>query len=154
MQNTELAVKTSENEVPGRGETITAGDYKVSYSVGPAKGLYEFSSGKLEWKEPEEANTHLDVLVTDAKDGRFIPGLSINATLIDRRGSQAAAAHLPFVWHPERNHYGANVKVPESGDYVLQLHIFPATFTRADKEEGKRYIVDADVTFEGVHVDV
>lgn len=153
MQNTELAVKTGETTMPGRGEKIVTGDYEVSYSVGPAKGLYEFSTGKLEWKEPEDANAHLDVVVKDAKDGRFIPGLHLNATLIDKRGGKAAGTHLPFVWHPERDHYGANVKVPQSGEYTLQVHIFPATFTRADKEAGKRYTVDADVSFENVHID-
>lgn len=130
------------------------GDYKISYRVGPAKGLYEFSAGKLEWKEPGEENVHVDVLVHDAVDGRFVPGLHIVATLLDSRGGQAASAHLPFVWHPDENHYGANVKVAESGTYLLQVHVFPATFTRADKEQGKRFITDVHVQFENVRVDV
>lgn len=154
MQNTELAIKTGETTTREGRPKQTAGDYQVSYNVGPAKGLYQFTAGKLEWKEPQEENVHLDVFVEDAQDGRFIPGLSLNATLLDKRGGRAAATHLPFVWHPERYHYGANVKVPESGEYVLQVHIFPATFTRADKEHGKRYVADADVQFEDVRIDV
>src|SRR5690348_11372237 len=50
MQNTELAVKTGET-AGGAWEKKTAGDYEISYRIGPAKGLYEFSAGKLEWKE-------------------------------------------------------------------------------------------------------
>lgn len=154
MQNTELAIKTGEVSTTGGEPKKTAGDYAVSYSVGPAKGMYEFSAGKLEWKEPQDENVHLDVTVHDARDGRFIPGLSINVTLLDGRGGRAAATHLPFVWHPEHDHYGANVKVSESGDYLLQVHIFPATFPRADKEQGQRYVADADVQFEDVRIEI
>ena len=153
MQNTELAVKTGERAA-GAWEKKTEGDYEISYRVGPAKGLYEFSAGKLEWKEPQDENLHLDLLVNDAQDGRFIPGLHIVATLLDSRGGKAASNHLPFVWHPEQNHYGSNMKVPESGEYLLQVHVYPATFTRADKEQGKRFIADVHTSFENVRVDV
>lgn len=153
MQNTELAIKTGETNAGGR-EKKTAGDYEMSYTVEPAKGLYEFSSGKLEWKEPSEENVHLDVYVNDAKNGRFVPGLHVVASLIDSRGGQAASSYLPFVWHPERYHYGANVKVPQSGEYLLQVHVSPATFTRADKEEGKRFAADVHLSFDGVRIDL
>lgn len=153
MQNTDLAVKTGET-TSGGTEKKTAGDYEISYSVEGAKGLYEFSAGKLEWKEPSEDNVHLDVFIDDAKNGRFVPGLHVVASLIDSKGGQAASAHLPYVWHPERYHYGANVKVPESGEYVLQVHVSPATFTRADKEEGRRFVADVHLTFEGVRIEV
>jgi hypothetical protein len=152
MQNTELAVKPG--APAGDREKKTSGDYEISYRVEPAKGLYEFSAGKLEWKEPSEENLHLDVLVHDASDGRFIPGLHIVATLLDSKGGQAASNHLPFVWHPDENHYGSNMKVPKSGEYLLQVHIFPATFVRADKERGKRFVADVHVSFENVRIDV
>ena len=153
MQNTELESKPGK---PAHDETekMTSGDYDITYRIEPAKGLYEFSAGKLEWKEPSDENAHLDLLVHDARDGRFIPGLHIVATLIDRKGGQAASNHLPFVWHPQENHYGSNVKVPESGEYLLQVHIYPATFVRADKEQGKRFIADVHVSFENVRIDV
>jgi hypothetical protein len=150
MQNTQLAVKTPS----GASDKKTAGDYEVSYRIEPAKGFYEFSAGKLEWKQPQEENVHLDMLVNDAADGRFVPGLHLVATLLDSRGGQAASTHLPFMWHPERHHYGANVKISESGDYLLQVHIFPATFHRAGKEEGNRFVADVHLSFENVHVEV
>lgn len=153
MQNTELAVKTGE-AAPDGTERKTSGDYEISYRVEPAKGLYQFSAGHLEWKEPQEENVHLDVLVRDARDGRFIPGLHLVATLLDSRGGRAASTHLPFVWHPKANHYGANVKVPESGEYLLQVHVYPATFDRAGKEEGQRFLADVHVSFENVRIDI
>ncbi|HEY9181059.1 MAG TPA: iron transporter [Candidatus Baltobacteraceae bacterium] len=153
MQNTELEAKSGKPAHDGT-EKMTSGDYDISYRIEPAKGLYEFSAGKLEWKEPSDENVHLDLLVHDARDGRFIPGLHIVATLIDGKGGQAASNHLPFVWHPQENHYGSNVKVPQSGEYLLQVHIYPATFVRADKEQGKRFIADVHVSFENVRIDV
>lgn len=153
MQDTQLAAKTGEVTLE-RAEKKTAGDYEIAYRVGPAKGLYEFSAGKLEWKEPQEENAHLDVLVTDAADGRQVSGLHVEATLLDRKGARAAANHLPYVWDPQENHYGSNVNVPESGTYMLQVHIYPATFPRTDKERGERYVADTHVQFEDVRIDV
>ncbi len=153
MQNTDLTIKTGD-AAPGGTEKKTAGDYEVSYRTGPAKGMYEFGGGLLEWKEPKDENVHLDVFVHDALDGRFIPGLNIVATLLDARGGQAASTHVPFVWDPEQNHYGANVKVPASGAYVLQVHVYPATFHRTDKELGRRFVADAHVSFENVAIEV
>jgi hypothetical protein len=46
------------------------------------------------------------------------------------------------------------MKVPESGEYMLQVHVYPATFTRADKEKGKRYLADVHISFENVRIDV
>jgi hypothetical protein len=153
MQNTELAVRAGQAQL-GSTEKKTVGDYEVGYQVGPAIGVYEFSAGKLEWKEPQEENAHLDVFVNDSDDGRFVPALHVVATLLDNRGGQAASNHLPFAWHPEQHHYGSNVKVPQSGDYLLQVHVYPATFVRADKERGRRFVADAHVTFEGVRIEV
>jgi hypothetical protein len=143
MQNTELAVKTG-----------VSGDYEIAYRVEAAKGLYEFSAGKLEWKEPQDENVHVAVLVKDAQDGRFVSGLHIVATLIDSRGGQVASNHLPFIWDPKESHYGANMKVPQSGDYLLQVHVYPATFVRADKERGKRFVSDVHTSFENVRIAV
>ncbi len=153
MRNTELVVKPGEN-APDGTEKKTAGDYAISYRIGPAKGLYEFSAGKLEWQEPQQQNVHVDVIVKDVLDGRFLPGLNVVATLLDGRGGQAASSHLPFVWDPEQNHYGANVCVPESGAYLLQVHVHPATFNRTDKELGKRFVGDAHVSFENVRIEI
>lgn len=154
MQNTELIVRTGETPAGAGRPQKTEGDYRFSYRVGPAKGLYEFSAGTLEWIEPKDENVHLDVFVHDARDGRFVPGLSMNVTLLDAKGGRAASTHLPFVWDPQEHHYGANVKVEQSGAYVLQIHVFPATFARAGKEEGTRYVADVDAQFENVRIDL
>jgi hypothetical protein len=153
MQNRELAVRTGVAE-RGAGEKKISGDYEITYRIGPAKGLYEFSAGKLEWKEPAEENLHVDLMIKDAHDGRFVPGLHVVATLLDGKGAQAASNHLPFVWHPQESHYGSNMKVPKSGDYLLQVHVYPATFVRADKEQGKRFVADVHVSFENVRIEV
>lgn len=151
MERTSLIPQPGERTESGGNERKTQGDYTVTYSVSRAEGFYEFSDGMLEWKEPQEENAHLDVYVYDSQSGRFVPGLNVQATLLDMRGGRAAATHLPFVWDPRENHYGANVKLPDGGArYVLQVHIDPATFARAGKEEGKRYVTGADMTFENV----
>lgn len=154
MERTQLAAHPGEATGPRGEEQKTAGDFSISYRTGPAEGFYEFSDGMLEWKEPQDQNVHLDVLVCDARDGRMIPGLNVQGALLDMRGGRAAAAHLPFVWHPQQNHYGANVKIPKGGRYVLQVHVDPATFVRRGKEEGKRYVTGADVTFEDVQIEI
>lgn len=155
MERTSLIPQPGERDESGGNERKTQGDYTVTYRVSRAEGFYEFADGILEWKEPQENNAHLDVFVYDSRDGRFVPGLNVQATLLDMRGGRAAATHLPFVWDPRENHYGANVTLPAgSARYVLQVHIDPATFVRNGKGEGERYVTGADMTFENVQADV
>lgn len=155
MERTSLITQPGERGEVGGNERKTLGDYTITYSTSRAEGFYEFSDGMLEWKEPQDENAHLDVYVYDSRDGRFVPGLNVQATLLDMRGGRAAATHLPFAWDPRESRYGANVKLPEgAGRYVLQVHVDPATFVRCDKEEGKRYVTGADVTFENVRVEL
>ncbi len=155
MERTSLITQSGERDGAGANERKTAGDFTIAYSTSRPEGSYEFSDGILEWKEPQDENAHLDVYVYDSQDGRFVPGLNVQATLLDMRGGRAAATHLPFVWHPREHHYGANVKLPDGGGrYVLQVHIDPATFVRRGKEEGKRYVTGADATFENVRIEI
>ena len=154
MERTSLIPQPGDRE-PGGNERKTQGDYTITYRVSPAEGFYEFSDGILTWKEPQDQNAHLDVFIYDSRDGRFVPGLNVQATLLDMRGGRAAAAHLPFAWDPHEHRYGANVKLPEgSGRYVLQVHVDPATFVRCGKSEGQRYVTGADMTFENVRADL
>jgi hypothetical protein len=38
----------------------------------------------LVWREaPEKANAHIEVAVADAGDGRFLPGLTVDVTVLD-----------------------------------------------------------------------
>lgn len=138
---TQLAIKTTHS-----------GDYGIEYEIEAPHGFYEFSAGKLEWKEPQEENAHICVVVKDAQSGDPLPGLTIDTTLLDRRGGRAASATLTYLWDTVHPHYGANVKVPPEDGYLLQIHVFPPTFSRFDKERGKRFAGGADVQFEGIAI--
>ena len=65
----------------GGGATQRSGDYIVAYAEEKAEGLYSLRDARLEWREPRAENAHLEVSVSDASDGRFIPYLKIQATL-------------------------------------------------------------------------
>lgn len=127
-------------------------DYIIGSTVEEAEGLYHFKDGSLEWEEPGDTNVHVEVAVCDAGDGRFIPSLTVYATLIDSQGKEIGTHQQPFLWHPTLYHYGRDWKVPGDGDYTLRIRIEPPTFPRHDKTNGKRYTQSVEVEFPQVQI--
>ena len=141
------------NDVADTGGKQRAGDYLVGFAQERAEGMYELrGEGQLEWVPAGDENCHLEVSVSDAADGRFVPYLKIHATLTPESGETVGPTDIPFLWHPGLYHYGKNLKVPGDGRYTLQLRIEPPTFMRHDKVNGQRYAETVEVTFEGVEV--
>jgi hypothetical protein len=130
-----------------------AGDYIVVYAIEKAEGLYFLEGGKLVWKNPTVENTHIEIVVRDAADGRFIPGLDVTVTLIDQNGKEIGTNKQPFLWHPWLYHYGLDWSVPQSGNYSMKVHIDAPVFPRHDKKNGKRYAEPVDVEFYEVKVE-
>jgi uncharacterized protein involved in high-affinity Fe2+ transport len=124
------------------------GDYTVGYVIEEAEGLYYLRDGDLEWTEPTDYNCHIEVVVRSAADGRFLPGLTIGAELLNPGGASIANIALPFLWHPWIYHYGANCTVPSPGKYKLRIHIAVPDFPRHDRVNGKRFFHPTDLEFE------
>jgi hypothetical protein len=138
------------NEVADNGAIKEAGDYVVGIAQERAEGMYHpEGEGRLVWHEPEGANCHLEVSVSDAADHRFIPALDIEATLRAPSGKTVGPVKVPFLWHPGLYHYGINLDVPGDGDYDITVRIAPPQFHRHDKKNGARYARTVEVTFEG-----
>ena len=148
----ERALKYMTEEEAHDGGEKRAGDFLVGYAVEEAEGMYEMRDGTLEWKEPEEENVHVEVSVRDAGDGRFIPGLSVNATLIDAQGNEVGTYRQPYLWHPWLYHYGRNWTVPGDGEYTLRVRVEAPNFARHDKINGKRFQEDVEVEFARVKI--
>ncbi len=126
--------------VAENGSTRQVGDYRVGVAVEGAEPLWHLAGGDFALAEPPaRSNLHVEVVVTDASDGRFIPELAVAVTFIDARGKEVGTWDLPFLWHPTMFHYGRNVAIPEAGKYTLRVDIAPPTFFRHDKANGKRY---------------
>ncbi len=152
-QALERALKYMAEEEAHDGGEKRAGDFLVGYAVEAAEGMYEMRDGKLEWEDPQEENVHVEVSVRDAADGRFIPALSVHATLIDARGEVVGTNRQPYLWHPWLYHYGRNWKVPGDGEYTLRIRVEAPNFPRHDKINGKRFQEDVEVEFTGVTIE-
>jgi len=140
-------------EVADNGDKKRAGGYIVAYAQERAEGMYmPDKNGNLKWSEPTEENCHLEISVSDAGDKRFIPYLTITATLVPSSGNVIGPFEIPFVWHPGLYHYGRNVRVPGDGHYALRISIEPPTFMRHDKINGRRYAERVDVEFEKIKI--
>jgi hypothetical protein len=135
------------------GDQVRAADMIVGYAVEEAEGMYAWSDGQLEWHEPEEENAHIEVVVRDAQDGRFIPGLDVTVTVSTPDGDEVGSHQQPFLWHPWLHHYGRNWTLPGDGKYDIAVHIRPAGFMRHDKENGGRFASPVVVEFGGVQVE-
>ncbi len=141
------------NEVAHTGAKTLVNGYLVGIAQEKAEGMYHpIVAGDLEWIEPGDKNCHLEVTVCDADDKRFIPGLTVMAQLTAEDGEVIGPFEVPFVWHPGLYHYGANVEIPGSGKYDVDVSIAPAPFPRHDKMNGKRYAGPVEVRFEQVDI--
>lgn len=114
--------------------------------------MYEWSGAELTWREPGEANLHVEVSVRDASDGRFLPGAGVFATLIDPEGEEVGTHEQPLLWHPMIYHYGRNWTVPVDGAYTLRVRVEPPTFPRHDDVNGCRFTEPVEVEFAEVQV--
>ncbi len=149
----EKAVKHMTKKEAEDGGEKRAGDYLVGYAVEDAEGTYHMKDGKLEWKNPEKENVHVEVSVRDGADGRFVPALTVHATLIDPDGKEVGTHEQPFLWHPWLYHYGRNWKVPGNGKYTLRVRIEAPKFGRHDKKNGLRYAEPVEVEFKNVEIE-
>lgn len=136
-----------------RGAEKHVADYLIGYAVEHAEGMYHLHQGELQWHEPQDENVHLEVVVRDGADGRFIPGLTVYATLIDSAGREVGTHQQPFLWHPWLYHYGRNWQVPGDGEYTLRINVDAPDFMRHDKINGRRYANAVMVEFNGVRIE-
>ncbi len=135
------------------GAEQEAGNFRIGVAVEHAEPLYFLAAGQLVLAEPPyDDNAHLEVAVADAADGRFVPGLNVHVTLLDKNGHQLGTFHLPFLWHPTLYHYGANVRVPSQGTYGLRVMIDTPVFPRHDKVNGRRYAEPVVAEFSGITI--
>lgn len=149
----QAALEYMAEEVAHTGATRESGDYLVGIAQEEAEGLYApTGDGDLEWREPDAENCHIEVAVCDADDGRFLPELDVSVTVLD--GDETVASFQPsFLWHPGLFHYGANITLPDDGEYTIRVQVDPPTFHRHDETNGRRYADGAAVTFEAVDVE-
>lgn len=124
-----------------------ADDYIITVVSEEAEGTYRLKNGDLEWQVPNERfNTHMEILVRDKDDKRFIPGLHITAKIFDQNDQLVEEKEFPLFWHPFLVHYGANFHIPKEGKYTVVVNIPAPTFPRHDEIKGKRYAKDVTVT--------
>jgi len=124
-----------------------AGEYEVAIVVEHAEGMWHPRDGELHWEEPGDENTHIEVAVRDAADGRFIPGLTVTVTVTGPEGMEVGTHQQPFIWHPWLFHYGRNWRVPGAGDYRIHVRIEAPTFMRHDHNNGNRFGRPVEVEF-------
>jgi hypothetical protein len=135
------------------GQKKRAGEFEVGLAVQDAEPLYFLEGGQLRLAQPAMgANAHLEVVVMDADDGRFIPELTVVVTARSAQGDEVGTFRLPFMWHPIMFHYGASIHIPSDGEYAVTVGIDTPTFPRHDKVNGKRYTGPVLAEFTGVRI--
>ena len=139
-------------EIAHDGREVQSGEYLVAYAVEEAEGMYVPKNDKLEWAEPDDENAHIEIAVRDAADGRLVPCLKVEATVIDREGNEIGTHEMPLLWHPYLYHYGRNWTLPADGRYTLKVRFDAPTFARHDEKNGHRFLKGAEVTFNDVKV--
>ena len=125
------------------------GDYIVSLASEEAEGMYTRGSSGLDWQTPaKDQNQHVELVVQDAADLRFVPYLNPTVTITDKDDKPVVEAELDFLWHPVISHYGVNVQLPKStGPFSYRIRFEPPSFARHDEALGDRLTDSVDITF-------
>jgi hypothetical protein len=145
------AIKAMKREADTAMEK-TASDYMVAIAIEKAEGMYHLENNQLVWQNPTDQNAHIEVVVCDGADGRFVPGLQVTVAVTDQNGKEIGRHEQPYLWHPWLYHYGRNWVLPGDGSYHITVHIEAPEFARHDKKNGLRYAKPVDVNFENVQV--
>lgn len=130
-------------------------DYRIGVAVEKAEGMWRrLDDDSLTWSQPDERheNAHVEVVVADRADGRFIPELDITAEIRDLHGGSLGRKPMPFLWHPFLYHYGHNWYVPVDGLYTISVVIDAPSFFRHDPVNGKRYARRVEVNFDQIEI--
>jgi hypothetical protein len=135
-----------------QGEERVVGDYLIAFAVEHAEGMYHREGGRLAWHDPRGENAHIEVVVRDSADGRFIPGLAVFVTVLGPDGRELGTHQQPFVWHPWLHHYGRNWALPGDGRYSIRVAIEPPDFMRHDRVNGGRFTQPVSVVFSDVRI--
>lgn len=117
---------------------MRAGEYKIVYAVTAAEGWYTYSNHSVSWQSPE-GDAHLWLFVLDGADGRVVPSLDIQASIVNAKGTVTDDKKLPFAWMPLINGYGNDIKLSGNGGYTFKISIAPPTFHRHDPYNGDRF---------------
>lgn len=137
------------SDVAETGAKARTSEYHVGVAMEEAEGLYRLANNRFTWSEPTaDQNCHLEVVIADAVDGRFLPHLNVEATIDDATGATVGPLSVPFVWHPGLYHYGRNVALSGDGPYSVAVDVAPAPFPRRDERNGRRYTEPVAVRFE------
>lgn len=126
-------------------ETVNASvfidDYIITVACEEAEGMYHNTEdGQTGWMIPHlEENQHLEVVIQDREDKRFIPNLKVHVKLVDAQGNLTEEKDVPFIWHPFLFHYGINWTIPKEGDYMAEVTVSYPSFHRHDENVGDRY---------------
>ena len=142
------AIDFLKNEHVDVFEWKKVGDYIVSIASEESEGMYEFNNGELQWQTPgKQENQHLEVIVQDADDKRFVPYLNIKVDVLDQSENMIAELNPQFLWHPVANHYGQNYQIPSEGNYSFEVSFDAPAFGRHDEILGKRLVEPVKVKF-------
>lgn len=111
------------------------------------------SDGLLDWETPENYGMfHVEVIVQDRDDKRFVPYLDVHVRIYDKEGTLITESEAPFQWDPYTYHYGFDTNLPDDGQYYAEVTIKTPTFDRHHKNHGKRYTDDVTVRLDPVEV--
>lgn len=109
------------------GKTVSAGELSLSVALLPVPGA----------ATPGPAQ--LAVVARDGADGRLVPGLSLDAVVLDASGRRILAGPLGYVCDPLLDHYGAMFTADSAGPYTVKLDVSPLALRRHDPLNGDRF---------------
>ncbi len=130
------------------GAEKPAGDYFVAYALGYPGPALQLGGSNLHIKSlTGKEDVRLRLLVRDSRTGRIIPGLKLQASLVDADGTSHGPGEMSLNSHSWLTDYEGDTRISRKGLYTLRVHFDAPGFRRWGRQSD-RLAAPADVEFE------
>ena len=137
------------SEASAIGAEGRVGGYWISYVAGVETGT-DPPNGTRDQGDIDAGMVLLGVIVRDAADGRFVPGLQVVVTVVEPGGSEIGCHEHPLLWHPLVHQYALAWALPRAVPLRLRVSIAWTPVVQKSRSYCNRLATSVEIEFSDV----
>jgi hypothetical protein len=137
------------SEASGLGAECRVGGYRIGYVARVEAGT-DPPGGGCEHGDIEAGMVSLGVIVRDAADGRFVPGLQVVVTILAANGSELGCHTHPLLWHPVVHQYARDWALPRVVPLRVRVSIVSTPHVQRSRIYADRLADSVEIEFSDV----
>jgi hypothetical protein len=139
------------SEASGLGAEARVGGYRIGYIARVEAGT-ETLGATCEHGDVELGTVSLGVIVRDAADGRFVPGLQVAVTIMEANGSELGCHSHALLWHPVAHQYARDWTLPRVVPLRVRVSVASTPLLRRSEIYSDRLAESVEIEFADVMI--